>query len=107
VPGIVAAVPCRIDLIGGPYSETPNEVVKVFRPTSALRGVSATRALHRSRQTHKRVEGTSQPRLADIAMRRHTCCGRFCDRSQPLSPQLVDSTAVDSWARALRPEVAW
>jgi molybdopterin adenylyltransferase len=36
-PGIFAAVPYCIDLIGGPYIETNEGVVKVFRPKSALR----------------------------------------------------------------------
>ena len=30
--GIFAAVPCCIDLIGGPYLETNDEVIKAFRP---------------------------------------------------------------------------
>jgi molybdopterin adenylyltransferase len=37
VAGIFAAVPYCIDLIGGPYLETREEVVKAFRPKSALR----------------------------------------------------------------------
>jgi molybdopterin adenylyltransferase len=37
VPGIFAAVPYCIDLIGGPYIETRDEVVKAFRPKSAVR----------------------------------------------------------------------
>ena len=37
VPGIFAAVPYCIDLIGGPYIETNEEVVKAFRPKSAIR----------------------------------------------------------------------
>ena len=37
VPGIFAAVPYCIDLIGGPYAETNATVVKAFRPKSALR----------------------------------------------------------------------
>jgi molybdopterin adenylyltransferase len=37
VPGIFAAVPYCLDLIGGPYLETHEEVIKVFRPKSALR----------------------------------------------------------------------
>jgi molybdopterin adenylyltransferase len=40
VPGIFAAVPYCIDLIGGPYIETHENVVKVFRPKSALRPAS-------------------------------------------------------------------
>jgi molybdopterin adenylyltransferase len=37
VAGIFAAVPYCIDLIGGPYLETREEVVKAFRPRSAIR----------------------------------------------------------------------
>ncbi|HEV2977842.1 MAG TPA: molybdopterin adenylyltransferase [Casimicrobiaceae bacterium] len=36
--GIFAAVPYCLDLIGGPYVETHDNVCKVFRPKSALRG---------------------------------------------------------------------
>ncbi len=35
--GIFAAVPYCIDLIGGPYIETHENVIKVFRPKSALK----------------------------------------------------------------------
>jgi len=35
--GIFAAVPYCIDLIGGPYIETHENVIKVFRPKSAIR----------------------------------------------------------------------
>ena len=37
VPGIFAAVPYCIDLLGGPYLETQDEVCKAFRPKSAQR----------------------------------------------------------------------
>jgi molybdopterin adenylyltransferase len=37
VHGIFAAVPYCIDLIGGPYIETNDAVVKSFRPKSAIR----------------------------------------------------------------------
>lgn len=37
VKGIFAAVPYCIDLIGGPYIETNESVVKAFRPKSAIR----------------------------------------------------------------------
>jgi molybdopterin adenylyltransferase len=37
VPGIFAAVPYCIDLIGGPWLETDEAVCKAFRPKSALR----------------------------------------------------------------------
>jgi molybdopterin adenylyltransferase len=36
-PGIFAAVPYCIDLIGGPYIETDEAMCKAFRPKSALR----------------------------------------------------------------------
>jgi len=42
VPGIFAAVPYCIDLIGGPYLETDDSVCKAFRPKSAQRPVRAT-----------------------------------------------------------------
>ena len=35
--GIFAAVPYCVDLIGGPYLESNNEVIKAFRPKSAIR----------------------------------------------------------------------
>jgi len=41
VPGIFAAVPYCVDLIGGPYLETNVEVCKAFRPKSAIRSPSA------------------------------------------------------------------
>jgi molybdopterin adenylyltransferase len=41
VPGIFAAVPYCIDLIGGPYVETNADVVTAFRPKSAQRPARA------------------------------------------------------------------
>jgi molybdopterin adenylyltransferase len=41
VPGIFAAVPYCIQLMGGPYVETDPEVVKAHRPKAALRGAGA------------------------------------------------------------------
>ena len=40
VPGIFAAIPYCIDLIGGPYLETRPEVCTAFRPKSALKTLS-------------------------------------------------------------------
>jgi molybdopterin adenylyltransferase len=37
VPGIFAAIPYCIDLIGGPYMETRPEVITAFRPKNAIR----------------------------------------------------------------------
>jgi len=37
VSGIFAAVPYCVDLIGGPYIETHDEVCKAFRPKAAIR----------------------------------------------------------------------
>ncbi|MBR7784743.1 molybdopterin adenylyltransferase, partial [Undibacterium sp. LFS511W] len=37
LPGIFAAVPYCIDLIGGPYVETHAAVCQAFRPKSAIR----------------------------------------------------------------------
>ena len=39
VPGIFAAVPYCIDLIGGPYLETDEAVCKAFRPKAAIRPI--------------------------------------------------------------------
>lgn len=39
VPGIFAAVPYCIDLIGGPYLETREGVCKAFRPKTAIRPI--------------------------------------------------------------------
>jgi molybdopterin adenylyltransferase len=41
VPGIFAAVPYCIDLIGGPYLETHDEVCRAFRPKNAVRPARA------------------------------------------------------------------
>lgn len=41
VPGIFAAVPYCIDLIGGPYLETRSEVCAAFRPKNAQRPAAA------------------------------------------------------------------
>jgi len=41
VPGIFAAVPYCVDLIGGPYIETVETVCKAFRPKSAIRPAAA------------------------------------------------------------------
>ena len=41
VPGIFAAVPYCLDLIGGPYVETREEVVAAFRPKSAQKPKTA------------------------------------------------------------------
>lgn len=37
IPGIFAAVPYCIDLIGGPYLETHETVIQAFRPKNAIR----------------------------------------------------------------------
>lgn len=37
VPGIFSAVPCCLDLIGGPYIETHEHIVKAFRPKAMVR----------------------------------------------------------------------
>lgn len=46
VPGIFAAVPYCIDLIGGPYLQTHDEVCKAFRPKSAIRAESSLPVPH-------------------------------------------------------------
>jgi molybdopterin adenylyltransferase len=42
LPGIFAAVPYCVDLIGGPYLETVDTVCQAFRPKSAQRPAAAT-----------------------------------------------------------------
>jgi molybdopterin adenylyltransferase len=44
VPGIFAAVPYCIDLIGGPYLHTRAEVCAAFRPKSAQRAMPPDQA---------------------------------------------------------------
>ncbi len=44
LPGIFAAVPYCVDLIGGPYIETNDAVCKAFRPKSAIRPVTSPRS---------------------------------------------------------------
>ena len=44
--GVFAAVPYCIDLIGGPYIETDEALVKAFRPKSALRPKAARAPIH-------------------------------------------------------------
>ena len=42
VPGVFAAVPYCIDLIGGPYLQSNDAVCKAFRPKSAIRTAPST-----------------------------------------------------------------
>ena len=42
MPGIFAAVPYCIDLIGGPYMETNDAVCKAFRPKAAIRVLNSS-----------------------------------------------------------------
>ncbi|MFZ3129356.1 MAG: molybdopterin adenylyltransferase [Rhodoferax sp.] len=42
VPGIFAAVPYCIDLIGGPYLQTNDTVCKAFRPKTAIRAFATS-----------------------------------------------------------------
>ncbi len=42
--GIFAAIPYCVDLIGGPYLETNDEVIKAFRPKSAIRAATSPTA---------------------------------------------------------------
>ncbi len=43
MPGIFAAVPYCVDLIGGPYMETDDLVCKAFRPPNAVRVTAAVK----------------------------------------------------------------
>jgi len=42
VPGIFAAIPYCIDLIGGPYIDTNAAICKAFRPKSAIKTTNKT-----------------------------------------------------------------
>ena len=56
VPGIFAAVPYCIDLIGGPYLETDESVCRAFRPKSAIRPRRPSRGsclCHMDRAEHR------------------------------------------------------
>lgn len=50
VKGIFAAVPYCIDLIGGPYMETNETVIKAFRPKSAIRKPTDSKPVEGSTQ---------------------------------------------------------
>ena len=52
VPGIFAAVPYCIDLIGGPYLETDDAVCAAFRPKSALRSLPRPERQRLRRDAH-------------------------------------------------------
>jgi molybdopterin adenylyltransferase len=43
VPGIFAAVPYCLDLMGGPYIATDDAICKAFRPKTAVRAEGASR----------------------------------------------------------------
>ena len=45
VQGIFAAVPYCVDLIGGPYLETREDVCKAFRPKNAVRPARPSQAV--------------------------------------------------------------
>ena len=57
VSGIFAAVPYCIDLIGGPYIETNDSVVKAFRPKSAIRKKDVIPAQAGTQKTRHPGEG--------------------------------------------------
>lgn len=59
VNGIFAAVPYCIDLIGGPYIETDDAVVKAFRPKSARKPEKAAAAEKAEAQAHAGAETPS------------------------------------------------
>ncbi len=65
VNGIFAAVPYCIDLIGGPYIETDETVVKAFRPKSARKPNAKTQAQPAEApapKDEKTVEAKSEPK---------------------------------------------
>lgn len=64
VNGIFAAVPYCIDLIGGPYIETNDEVVKAFRPKNAQKPQKPAEKPEEKPEAPKgiKIEGSDQPR---------------------------------------------
>lgn len=64
VNGIFAAVPYCIDLIGGPYIETNDEVVKAFRPKNAQKPQKSEEKSEEKPEAPKgiTIEGSNQPR---------------------------------------------
>ena len=64
VNGIFAAVPYCIDLIGGPYIETNDEVVKAFRPKNAQKPQKPAEKPEEKPEAPKgiTIEGSDQPR---------------------------------------------
>src|SRR5258706_1710426 len=57
--GVFAAVPYCIDLIGGPYVETNEALVKAFRPKSALKGkTGASNASKPKQARNRRLRGS-------------------------------------------------
>lgn len=66
VNGIFAAVPYCIDLIGGPYIETNDDVVKAFRPKNAQKSAAKKEKAPKT-QTGIKIEGADQPRSEEAA----------------------------------------
>ena len=66
VNGIFAAVPYCIDLIGGPYIETNDDVVKAFRPKNAQKPAAKKEEAPKT-QTGIKIEGADQPRSEEAA----------------------------------------
>lgn len=63
VNGIFAAVPYCIDLIGGPYIETNDDVVKAFRPKNAQKPQKSEMKMEEKpkAQTGIKIEGAERP----------------------------------------------
>lgn len=60
VNGIFAAVPYCIDLIGGPYIETNEDVVKAFRPKSAIKKNTVEQKVEESATKTEKTESKPQ-----------------------------------------------
>lgn len=67
VNGIFAAVPYCIDLIGGPYIETNDDVVKAFRPKNAQKPQKSEMKMEEKpkAQTGIKIEGAEPSRSAE------------------------------------------
>lgn len=67
IPGIFAAVPYCLDLIGAPYIETDPDVCRAFRPKSAVRPASAPAPA----QTERRMDAAATLPTAEPSLPAH------------------------------------
>ncbi len=85
--GVFPAVPYCIDLIGGPYIETNDDVCRAFRPKSAVRPVSAeilTRSPTPARHRDRMAVSNRTPHEAGPAI--HEGAAPACKSARPYAP---------------------